>query len=252
MDNGKKRKPIPAWAAVPCIFIVAALIVYALFYFIKPDSSKLIYNDSSEETADESTAGGSVSSDSQTASSDGSSAEEPPEAEEEEEAAVQPAGGVFTELPADYVLFEEDLLTVSRAGATSELVQPDIALSNAPDMAFDGDPATSWQEGVEGNGEGEVITAYFPEETSVLAMVFCLGNWRSERAYRRNNTPQELEITLGGFTYNFTFEELMQEQYVLFEEPLQNVTEAVIKINSVYEGVTGDTCISEITFYKGA
>ena len=252
MSNSKKRKPISGWIAIPCIFIVAALLVYALFYFLKPDGSKLIYNESKEESTAENEGSPSAASSSSGAESSSAESSASEESEPEEEPQAQPEAQVFTELPQNYVLFEEDLLAVSKANATSELVQPDIALSNAPEMAFDGDPVTSWQEGVEGNGEGEVITAYFDQETTVTAMVFYLGNWRNERAYRRNNTPMEMEITLGGFTYNFTFEELMQEQYVIFSEPVQHVTEVVMKINSIYEGVTGDTCISEITFYKGA
>ncbi|MCR5294746.1 MAG: zinc-ribbon domain-containing protein [Lachnospiraceae bacterium] len=135
------------------------------------------------------------------------------------------------------------------AAATSQLVQQDTSISNAPEKAVDSDTVTSWQEGVEGSGVGEQLTVTLGEKQKLRCLVLYLGNWREPRTYAENNRPKELILTINGASYEFAFSDAMLPHYIDFPEALETDT-ITFTIKSVYEGSDpGDTCISEIIPY---
>ena len=73
-------------------------------------------------------------------------------------------------------------------------------MDNGADKAVDGNPRTSWQEGVDGDGIGESVHLKLSKPYMVKYMSFRLGNWNSREYYEGNNRPKELEITAGDVT----------------------------------------------------
>lgn len=68
-----------------------------------------------------------------------------------------------------------------------------------PQKIFDGDPATAWVEGVAGLGVGEHVSFILDRPVESVALIN--GFARSERLYRLNGRPRELECVLQiGFT----------------------------------------------------
>ena len=63
-----------------------------------------------------------------------------------------------------------------------------------PSQAIDGRTDTSWQEGVEGLGEGESITLWFDGPTSVSVLRIFPGFTRDETTFRLNGKPCELRF----------------------------------------------------------
>lgn len=64
-----------------------------------------------------------------------------------------------------------------------------------PERAVDGDPATAWCEGAEGNGEGEILVVHLgnrPE--SVREIEIWAGFGRSASLHERNGRPRTLRI----------------------------------------------------------
>ena len=50
---------------------------------------------------------------------------------------------------------------------------------NSAMVAVDGLLETSWQEGVDGNGEGQYLEVYLDGEHAIKYLILNLGNWRS-------------------------------------------------------------------------
>lgn len=68
---------------------------------------------------------------------------------------------------------------IESASATSEIKQAS-GVSNDPLLAFDNNTDTNWEEGVDGSGIGESITANFKyENEKVRCIALKLGNWKS-------------------------------------------------------------------------
>lgn len=72
-------------------------------------------------------------------------------------------------------------------------------VSYPPENLFDGDPSTVWVEGVEGYGKGEYVS--FILDRPVQSISLTNGFARSERLYRLNSRPREIDLSLMiGFT----------------------------------------------------
>lgn len=143
------------------------------------------------------------------------------------------------------------VLGVSSATATSVLFQEGI--DNSAAMAFDGDSTTSWQEGVEGNGEGQKLTAAFGGTVKIAYITFRVGNWRDYDMWRSNARPATMTAWVGGSGFEVNFEDTMTEFCLAFSRPI-SLSEITFEINTVFPGLLGDvadTCISEIKFYGG-
>ncbi len=170
---------------------------------------------------------------------------EPSEAEDESEDTAEEIRLAFVGEPGDFDQYYK--LTVSEASASSVISQE--GTDNSAYKAVDGNPKTSWQEGVDGDGIGESIHLGLSKTYMVKYMSFQLGNWNSGEYYDGNNRPKELEITAGDVTQSVTFPDGQVEYWIEFSEECP-VSEIDIMIKSVYEGSQwDDTCIAEVGIY---
>lgn len=136
---------------------------------------------------------------------------------------------------------------VTRAGSTSTIVQK--GNKNGPEMVLDGNEVTSWQEGVDGPGIGQIIYYELNEEQPISYLSFKLGNWRNDKYFYSNNRPRTLTITLNDYTCQITFPAEKKEYFVEINPPYpSNYIE--FRIDEVYQGSQyDDTCIAEIGMY---
>ena len=139
------------------------------------------------------------------------SAEEPA-AEVAGEPSPSPAQAAVTTTPVDPATptpapTPEPLSMWFFSGGTGQLTQRSFTSAAAtsylsdkqygdftPSYAIDGRTDTSWQEGVEGLGEGESITLWFDGPTSVSVLRIFPGYTMDEAAYRLNGRPCELRF----------------------------------------------------------
>ncbi len=151
----------------------------------------------------------------------------------------------FVGEPGDFEQYYK--LSVQEASASSAISQEGV--DNGADKAVDGNPRTSWQEGVDGDGIGESVHLKLSKPYMVKYMSFRLGNWNSREYYEGNNRPKELEITAGDVTQTVTFPDGQVEYWVEFSQECP-ASEIDVVIQSVYEGSQwDDTCIAEIGIY---
>lgn len=134
---------------------------------------------------------------------------------------------------------------------SSHVVQQNTEIDNTAWSAFDGQTETSWQEGADGNGEGEGIAAGFGRVCQVNAVTLLLGNHRSETWYLKNNRPKVLTIHLDDQMFQIEFPDIMREFAVVFSSPVP-ASQITIFIDEVYRGTEyEDTVIAEIGVYEG-
>lgn len=138
-------------------------------------------------------------------------------------------------------------LEVSSVEATSELQQ--VGLDNSPEVLFDDDDTTSWQEGVSGDGIGEYVTITLNGEHTVRYLAFKLGNWRSTNSYGNNGRPQTLTITVGEESFTVEFPDEREEYCVELSRDVE-ASGITVTIDAVYTGALyADTCITEMDIY---
>ncbi len=133
---------------------------------------------------------------------------------------------------------------VLSAKATSVIDQENI--NNSPMCAFDNDTQTNWQEGVDGPGIGQGITAHFDGNVKVSCMLFKLGNWKDAKNFYGNNRPSKLGITIGDFSTEIEFPTSWEEFCVELNHPYA-ADSITFTIDDVYQGTSwDDTAISDI------
>lgn len=131
----------------------------------------------------------------------------------------------------------------------SSVLQSEKNKSYEAENLLDGNPASNWQEGEEGNGEGTVLTFQFEEPVEISGIELLNGNGVSEQKYFANNRPKTLTIQLGTRKVNYTLNDQFGSQFIELS-PCGETKELAITIDSVYEGDKyEDTCISDIKFY---
>lgn len=120
---------------------------------------------------------------------------------------------------------------------------------NSAMVAVDGLLETSWQEGVDGNGEGQYLEVYLDGEHAIKYLILNLGNWRSSDWFYDNNRPKSLTIQVGEYTTTQEFPDGQIEQCIEFSQPVP-ASKIRLTINSIYEGRDWqDTCIAEVRAY---
>ena len=140
---------------------------------------------------------------------------------------------------------------VRSAYSSSELHQPD-GTDNSAKMACDGNEITSWQEGVDGYGEGEELRFVLDTEYSIRYICIKTGNWRTPQIYSENTRPKELSFWLDNDCYTVTIPD-GQVEYCIDFGGYVKASEVSIIIESVYKNAQwDDTCISEVTIYAGS
>ena len=135
---------------------------------------------------------------------------------------------------------------IESASASSELKQAS-GVSNDPLLAFDNNTDTNWEEGVDGSGIGESITANFKyENEKVRCIALKLGNWKSGKYYYGNNRPSKLTITLDDLSFQMDFPDSWEEFYVMLNHPFK-ASSIQIRIDGVHQGTSwDDTCITDV------
>ncbi len=172
--------------------------------------------------------------------------EDPWEDEEESEGLMFDGARRLTDASeADLTPYKK--LSVTDASATSTIYQKNT--DNGPMRLFDGREDTSWQEGVDGYGIGEQVSARFDKNHQIKYIAFKLGNWRNESYFNANSVPAAMTIRLGDFETEVTFTGEMKEEWIELTEPV-NADRMTLTIDDVYEGAQwDDTCITCITVY---
>ena len=100
-------------------------------------------------------------------------------------------------------MYKRQPLAFADAYASSVVAQE--GYDNSSLVAIDGLLETSWQEGVDGNGEGEYLELYLNGEQPVKYLILNLGNWRSNDWFYDNNRPRSLTIQVGEYTATYEF-----------------------------------------------
>ncbi len=136
----------------------------------------------------------------------------------------------------------------------SSTLQSSTGIYYGPENLIDGDIATSWQEGVEGYGEGEAIRFSFAEAKKIKTIGIYAGSWTNSERYSANGRPKELTLVFSKEgtdirSDTFTLNDEMKEQFAVLNEAVE--CDAVyMRIDSAYEGGEyQDTVISEVELY---
>ncbi|MCD7820534.1 MAG: discoidin domain-containing protein, partial [Lachnospiraceae bacterium] len=138
-------------------------------------------------------------------------------------------------------------ISITSAEASSVIDQD--GYSNTAYEAYDGDLTTSWQEGVDGAGEGSWLKYTFDGTHQVSSIVFYLGVWREAEGkdyYNDNYRPRQIEISMGGQTWTAEFTDQRIAHIVTFSSPVE-ASEVTFTILSVYDSNHyADTGIADI------
>lgn len=149
--------------------------------------------------------------------------------------------------PADLAKYH--VLSPENVYATSVVEQE--GYDNGPSVMFDGDAATSWQEGAPGSGIGEGVEIRLRNDYNIKYIAFKLGNWRSEEHYWGNHRPAVLKIEIGDSVSELVFEDKRDVQWVELSSEV-TAAEISIEIRDVYYGENtswDEACIAEIEIY---
>lgn len=152
-------------------------------------------------------------------------------------------------------------ISIVNATASSELTTNGYTFSII--NSYDGDVDTCWQDGVAGDGVGEVLVYYFDQPRYIAAMDIINGRVISEEKYYDNNRIESMTVYcfLDG---RMTASTVINFDDVYVVEPAHyELTEGVmdekyycegiqIVIESVYVGEKyDDLCLTEIQFFEG-
>jgi hypothetical protein len=111
----------------------------------------------------------------------------------------------------------------------------------------DGNPDTSWVEGVEGDGVGEKVTIILSNKARLKRFRIRNGYWE-EKYWSMNNRVRDLMLVGdNGISFTQTLEDIPDEQAIILPEEWET-GEITFIIQSVYPGSKWqDTAITEIT-----
>jgi hypothetical protein len=115
------------------------------------------------------------------------------------------------------------------------------------DKAFDGDPLTSWVEGMSDSGVDETVTVVFERPVDVDSIEIMPGYF-DERYWMRNNRVRTLSLTVNTQTTTYHLDDRMEAQMIDFGQTV-SLKQLILRILDVYPGTSwDDTCIAEIRF----
>lgn len=174
--------------------------------------------------------------------------EQQPEAKPEE--VEQKKQDYFVMADKDGIDFSQyTKLTVANAEQSSMASSGNYDYS--AESAADGDITSSWQEGVEGLGEGTGIKLSLDGTHKIRYIVLYLGNWRSDEMWQKNARPAKLSINLGdNQAKDVEFSDEKKAFCLSFDEPVE-ASFVSLYIQAGYAGAKwNDNCISEVEFYE--
>ena len=139
-------------------------------------------------------------------------------------------------------------VVVVDSAASSTIYQEGV--DNNAYVLFDGSDWSSWQEGVDGDGIGENVSAAFDREYQVRFLVLRLGNWyQDDYFYGSNGRPQTLTFELGPERFQITFPDEKRDFCIELSKDVPASSLRMV-IDAVYSGYEfADTCISEVIVY---
>ncbi|MBQ7039673.1 MAG: NINE protein [Clostridia bacterium] len=141
-----------------------------------------------------------------------------------------------------------DVISVLESESSSHLKSKNTEYTAS--LCTDGNPLTCWQDGVEGNGEGESLTFKFENKEPVIGFSILNGKQKSEKAFTENARAQMVTVEIDGKSYTLTLDDTMEIQAFRLDSA-KEISEISFIINSAYPGGKWeDLCISEIGFYK--
>lgn len=148
---------------------------------------------------------------------------------------------------------ESELSGVSRVQIADYSQSSYLTTGNSADYTVrstvDQDEQTSWQEGVEGNGEGESIWFALDQTYEIQYITLKLGNWRSADSFQENGRPEILTVHVGEMSATYVFPDEQREFVMKLDEPLTGANVKLV-VNTVYPGCKqSDTCITEVGIY---
>ena len=124
------------------------------------------------------------------------------------------------------------------------------------DLAFDGDPETSWQDGVKGYGIGEWLLAYNADGSAVkVSEVTVYNGYQNPKfnnakkdMYLVNSRVSDFTLTFDdGTSESFTLEDIKDPQTFTFKA--RKTCYVRFTIGGVYKGTKyKDTCVGEIIY----
>lgn len=173
--------------------------------------------------------------------------------------AVSSEKPVVHKLPDDILNDSYEIIsvdnTVFSSVAASSSIDRKVAQGSI-ERAFDGDPKTCWQDGVDGYGEGECIFAFNKDQSAVKVSSITVYNGyqntkyntKSKDMYLNNSRVSDFTLEFDdGTTLSFTLEDEKDPQTFNFK-PRETCYVKFI-IDGVYKGKKfKDTCIGEIIY----
>lgn len=172
------------------------------------------------------------------------------EQEQQPEEVEQKKQDYFVMVDKDGIDFSQyTKLTVANAEQSSMASSGNYDYS--AESAADGDITSSWQEGVEGLGEGTGIKLSLDGTHKIRYIVLYLGNWRSDEMWQKNARPAKLSINLGdNQAKDVEFSDEKKAFCLSFDEPVE-ASFVSLYIQAGYAGAKwNDNCISEVEFYE--
>ena len=129
--------------------------------------------------------------------------------------------------------------------AASSFLPTEGEYAYGPDLAFDGDVSTAWNEAVSAAGIGEYIEVRLSDQVEFNEIVV-MGGYFDSRWFKSNNRVKKLRVTADDREYTFEFRDQMTAQQFRFPAA---ITSDVVRftIADVYPGDKwNDTPIAEI------
>jgi hypothetical protein len=146
------------------------------------------------------------------------------------------------------IRYIEEIVKASDISASSYLDDDTLYQRYHPFNIFDGDPETGWSENETGPGIYEFVEIDL--EKPILAdRITVMPGWFQEEYFIKNNRIKTLEIHLDDYIFTAGFEDIMEPQDIILDEPII-FSNAEFIIKDIYQNTRwDDTCIAEIVFY---
>jgi serine/threonine protein kinase len=138
--------------------------------------------------------------------------------------------------------------TASASSVLPEEIVPGFGrLAYYPENVMDGDPATSWVEGVPGPGYGEFVTVSLNRPYHIGWIAINVGYDRDPSIRLANNRVRQARLAVSDKLFEVEFIDVSGLQYITIDAVTSSIT---LEILAVYAGTQyDDTCISQIEIW---